>query len=548
VKLLGLNRHQTFPFIANALPDRAQYRDAKVLKDISCNFIRLSHYPQSQSFLDACDQLGIMVWEEVPTWSFSGTLSMTWQNHHYDNVRDMVRRDRNHPSVIVWGVGINEYGITSLETGAHAIAKAEDSTRFTTCARNYTTTNNPLDIYGHNCFTPPLPSAQVDPGSVGYINSEHTGHTYITHRTDAEAKIIEHARRHEAMAVEQRNRAWCAGGTGWCAFDYNSTAAPSEGMQWHGVADLFRIPKFAYYFYQSQSAGDNYDGSKHPMVFIESQANYAMPSTQTFKVYSNCDQVELFVNGVPQGTKSPDAGSVLAHPPFTFSSINFSSPGTLRADGKIGGTVRATHTVMHPATASKILLWSDTDTLIADGTDVARIVVSIVDNNGTVLPQAANMVSVSVTGAGKVICGSAGPVANGSIAVEGGQLAFLVQAGLTGGTVQATATSSGLTQAQVSLVVLESQVEVRGWQATPHAPVESGEPSIRLKKDNLFIAGLDNAFFSNIKILTLNGKIVSEVFGKGGVVVRNPLLHSGAYMIQVTCGARNFRKNIMLVR
>ena len=107
IKLHGLDRHQTFPWVGQAMPGRVQRQDAKILRhDLHCNIVRTSHYPQSRHFLDCCDEIGLLVLEEIPGWQHIGPLA--WQDIAVDNVRRMVRRDWNHPSVILWGVRINE--------------------------------------------------------------------------------------------------------------------------------------------------------------------------------------------------------------------------------------------------------------------------------------------------------------------------------------------------------------------------------------------------------------------------------------------------------
>jgi beta-galactosidase len=553
VKLLGVNRHQLFPYLGHALPDRAQYRDAKILKDMGCNFVRLSHYPMSPSFMDGCDELGIMVEEEAPSWQGVNQPDLWYLRHNLD-VRSMIRRDRNRPCVVVWGVGPNEsQPEAAREQAEQATAKAEDTTRPTTMARPYSTTSNVFDVYFENVFTPPLPASPVDQNTIGYFNSEHTGHTYPKARWDPEADLIEHAHRHELMTTEARTKAWVAGGNGWCAFDYNTYFNSYENVAYHGVADIFRIPKFTYYFYQSQCAGDNYVGSRHPMVFIESfNEGYAMPGTQTFKIFSNCDQVELFVNGTSVGTQSPDAGTSLAHPPFTFANVSYSSPGTLRADGKIGGVVVATQTLNRAGTKSKILLNSDTDTLFADGTDIARIVVTVADNNNRWShADVSTVVAVSASGAGKVICGSAGPVASGSVTVEDGRLAFLVQAGLAAGTITVTATSGTLTQAQKTIVVI----------APPTTGVkESGSrfiirkitlvPAIRCEGKSIVFENLDRSTASQITVVSLNGRIVKRmnVAGNDHAIMQTGNFSEGIYTAVVKCGPQIVRKNVLLLK
>src|SRR5260370_22725226 len=131
VKLRGLDRHQTFPFVGQAMPERVQRRDAHILRNsLKCNLVRTSHYPQSRHFRDACDELGLLVLEEIPGWQHIG--DGRWKDVAVDNVRRMIRRDWNHPSIILWGVRINESKDDhELYVRTNALAHALDSTRQT---------------------------------------------------------------------------------------------------------------------------------------------------------------------------------------------------------------------------------------------------------------------------------------------------------------------------------------------------------------------------------------------------------------------------------
>jgi beta-galactosidase len=129
IKLRGLDRHQTFPWVGQAMPGRVQKRDAIILrKNLRCNIVRTSHYPQSRHFLDACDEVGLLVLEEIPGWQHIG--DQAWQDISVDNVRRMIRRDWNHPSIILWGVRINESKDNhDFYTRTNAMAHSLDPTR-----------------------------------------------------------------------------------------------------------------------------------------------------------------------------------------------------------------------------------------------------------------------------------------------------------------------------------------------------------------------------------------------------------------------------------
>jgi hypothetical protein len=455
-KILGTNRHQHWPFVGGAVPNIQQVRDAEILKDMGCNFLRLSHYLQDDAFLDACDRLGMLTWIEIPGWhccdGAPSEADVEWINRHYEAISSNVRTARNHPCVAIWGVGINEAPqVTSIETKLNDRCHAEDNTRPTSMGRNYETANGIFDFYGHNSFTY-IPAANPSSAATGYMVTEHTGHTFPTPRTNAESSQLQLSAIHEMMTAFSRQKAWVAGVLGWCGFDYN-TACCQGPIAPHGAIDIMRIPKFVYYFYKSQSAADNYDGSKHPMVFI---ANFYMASSPLDrKVYSNCQQVRLYKNNVLVATQSPDASQLdvsgfsnsvtpktspnnLAHPPFTFKNVTFTA-GELRAEGLIGGQVVATHTVKTPGAPAAIVLKADPPQIEANGGDFSRIIASVVDANGTVVPTATNSISFAISGGGATLIGE------NPMAAQAGMNIILAKSSLTLGEITVTAASGGLT-------------------------------------------------------------------------------------------------------
>lgn len=175
LKLRGLNRHQTFPFVGQAMPARVQRRDAQILKEeLKCNIVRTSHYPQSPHFLDACDELGLLVLEEIPGWQHIG--DQQWQDLAVDNVRRMIQRDWNHPSVILWGVRINESRDDhNLYTRTNALAHALDPTRQTGGIRNFQGSELLEDVFTMNDFGFPL----KPPNHPLYLNTEFIGRAHV---------------------------------------------------------------------------------------------------------------------------------------------------------------------------------------------------------------------------------------------------------------------------------------------------------------------------------------------------------------------------------
>jgi len=218
VKLRGLDRHQTFPFVGQAMPGRVQRRDAQILRNnFKCNIVRTSHYPQSRHFLDACDEVGLLVLEEIPGWQHIG--DEAWKDISVDNVRRMIRRDWNRPSIVLWGVRINESRDDhDFYTRTNALAHQLDPTRPTGGIRNFPQSELLEDVFTVNDFGVPL----RPPNHPLYLNTEFIGHTYPTKTIDNTERLTEHTLRHARVHNQLASNPQYAGGIGWCAFDYNT--------------------------------------------------------------------------------------------------------------------------------------------------------------------------------------------------------------------------------------------------------------------------------------------------------------------------------------
>src|ERR1700682_4240995 len=212
VKLRGLNRHQTFPFVGQAMPARVQRRDAWILrKELKCNIVRTSHYPQSPHFLDACDEHGLLVLEEIPGWQHIG--DSDWKDLAVHNVGAMIRRDWNHPAIVLWGVRVNESGDDhDFYTRTNALAHSLDDSRPTGGVRYKYDSEFLEDVFTMNDFQIPL----RPPNHPLYLNTEFIGHTYPTKRNDNVERIMEHAMRHARVHNQLGSDVKYAGGLGWC--------------------------------------------------------------------------------------------------------------------------------------------------------------------------------------------------------------------------------------------------------------------------------------------------------------------------------------------
>lgn len=322
VKIQGLNRHQSFPYVGYAMPGSAQYKDAEILKyELGVNTVRLSHYPQSDHFLDRCDELGLLVFDEMPGWQHIG--DEAWQDLAVTHVEEMILKDFNHPSVIIWGVRINESSDhDELYKRTNALAKALDDSRSTGGVRCITKSHLLEDVYTYNDFIHNgdnrglQKKKKVTRSNKPYLITEYNGHMYPTKKFDDEAHRVEHAIRHlnvlEAMHKENK----ISGAIGWCMFDYNTHKDFGSGDRicYHGVMDMFRIPKHAAYVYASQQENNPVMHVASPLCIGEFEGSML----HDVYVFTNCDYVKLYKNGDYVGTFYPrkDLYPHVKHPPM----------------------------------------------------------------------------------------------------------------------------------------------------------------------------------------------------------------------------------------
>ncbi len=327
-QIVGLNRHQSFPYVGYAMPERVQRKDADILKyDLGLNMVRTSHYPQSNYFLNRCDEIGLLVFEEIPGWQHIG--DEKWKEVSKENVREMIRRDWNHPSIVLWGVRINESGDDNeFYIDTNKIAHSLDKTRQTGGVRCIEKSEFLEDVYTMNDFIHSggkkvLRNQKKVTGlkkEVPYMVTEYNGHMYSTKRFDNELKVIEHTERHLRVVNKGEEDPNISGTIGWCAFDYNTHKDFGSGDKicHHGVMDMFRIPKMAAAAYSSQI-----DKSIKPVMIVGSLMSKG-DRDQAFilpiYVYTNCDYVKVFKNGEELGKYYPKKSGykALKHPPVVI--------------------------------------------------------------------------------------------------------------------------------------------------------------------------------------------------------------------------------------
>ena len=414
IKLRGLDRHQTFPFVGQAMPARVQRKDADILrKGLHCNIVRTSHYPQSRHFLDRCDEIGLLVLEEIPGWQHIGP--EPWKQTSIDNVGRMIRRDWNHPSVILWGVRINESKDDhDFYLRTNKFAHALDATRQTGGIRYFQSSDFLEDVFTMNDFDFPLKK----PNHPLYLNTEFVGHTFPTKTTDDDERQREHTLRHARIHNQLASDPQYAGGIGWCAFDYNTHANFGAGDRicYHGVTDIFRENKPAAGFYKSQC--DPAEEIVLEPAFHWARGDESVGFTKAV-VCSNCDHLKFFVRS--QGAAKNDWQMVaeldpervefdhLTYAPFVLelSKIDLQKLkfpwGDLRIDGFLKGKQVISKSLSGEGVDRKFMLLPDDNSLHADGADTTRVVFRVTDEFGAIRTYADDPIVFTLEGPAELI-------------------------------------------------------------------------------------------------------------------------------------------------
>jgi beta-galactosidase len=458
IKLFGLNRHQAWPHLGYAMGRRGQEKDADILKyDLRCNVVRTSHYPQSKWFLDRCDEIGLLVFEEIPGWQHIG--GKAWQQESIENVRRMIERDWNHPSIIIWGVRINESQDNhDFYAETNRLARELDSTRQTGGVRFITNSEMLEDVYTLNDF---ILGQEEMPGNnrgrvvlrdqsettglthkVPYMITEYNGHMYPTKRTDQEQRQAEHVTRHLLVLNATAGDPWISGCTGWCMYDYNTHKDFGSGDRvcYHGVLDMYREPKFAAYAYASQ--GDPDGGVVLKPVTYWARGERNIGGVLPLIILTNCDYVEIQFGEFAPKRVNPDRENYphLPHPPVvvdlrTVTPEEFGTWGRIWREGIITGYVdgKAVKTMMLPADPlpTTLEVAPDATELRKGERDCVRVILRALDQGGNILPFFDDAVELSLQGAGRLI----GPTL---ASFKGGATGLLVEAGDEAGEITLT--------------------------------------------------------------------------------------------------------------
>ncbi len=470
VKLNGVCNHQDFAGVGIGMTDSILYYRMKKLQEFGCNAIRCSHNPMTPAMYDACDELGLLVMDENRH-PGSSVATKSWTGQPYDNtwhVESMVLRDRNHPSVIMWSMWNEEFAIQNSPFAQEmmaALMKAvhqHDRTRPVSCANNSGAEKNAWsggvadaeDLLGVNynyqdfdILHKEYPDKMVFGSEIG-SDCECRG----IYHTDEKAAHLTSYMSPDGSWEPLGSRKFVAGGFYWTGFDYRGETNPfgwPEINSNFGFLDMCGFPKDAAFYWKA------WWQRSQPLVHIFPHWNWPGKEGQNVPVwcFSNCDEVELFLNGQSLGRQTMKAFRYLKWEQVTY------QPGRLEAKGYINGQMVADKVVETTGAPAAIKLMPDRTRLVADGQDTVPIVVTVVDANGRVVPTASNKINFNISGTGS----SAG-VGNGDPSCQEpnqasyrsafmGYCMVLAQAGRRSGHLKVTASADGLASASMQLLV-----------------------------------------------------------------------------------------------
>ena len=430
LKILGLNRHQSYPYEGYAMGRRAQEKDAEILKfDLGCNLVRTSHYPQSPWFIDHCDRIGLLVFEEIPGWQHIG--GHDWKKRAVNNVANMIRRDRNHPSIILWGVRINEsHDDHDFYAETNSLARILDPSRQTGGVRYITDSEFLEDVYTMNDFIQgneelpgvnhpriPLQKQQEVTGlnkSVPYLVTEFNGHTFPTKRTDHEQRQAEHVIRYLNVLDKTFGDEEISGCIGWCFADYNTHKDFGAGDRicHHGVMDMFRNPKFASYVYSSQQSPHSKPVLKPVTHWARGERNIG--GVLPLIILTNCDYIELRYGANLSAIEYPSKGLYpnLPHAPVIFDHKSFGEEEMghwkkvwedVTFKGYIGDDEVISFSMVGNPVAHRMEILPDWRWLRSDENDETRVVVRALDQIGNILPYFDDPLTITVSDEGQLI-------------------------------------------------------------------------------------------------------------------------------------------------
>ncbi|MGA2248014.1 MAG: glycoside hydrolase family 2 TIM barrel-domain containing protein [Verrucomicrobiota bacterium] len=501
-KLSGVNRHQDYTYVGNALPNSGQWRDAKLLREGGCNVIRAAHYPPDPAFMDACDELGLLVTSANPGWQFFNDKDAVFEQRLYEDTRNLVRRDRNRPAVLLWETVINETPEQPERTlkGMNQTAHREyPFPGMFTVGDIPEARKGGLDFYyaGNEVDQETNPSSEAAKNSFRreYGDGEQVDNFYshnapVRVRRDwGEAALLGQAmiRAQDLDEIVYDTPRAHLGAALWCGIDHQRGYHPDPF--WGGLLDGFRLPRYSYYLFKSQyDPGYKVPGIETgPMLYIAHELTQISGSDVV--IFCNCEEVRLRWLDKVLGPRKPDAGyHNLPHPPFTFTNAfdfrEVNGEWRMRtrqmemvAEGLIGGKVVVREVKKYPERTTGIQVTVDDLGLglTADGSDFVPVRATIVDNKGVPKVLAAEDIHFEVEGPADII-GGAFNQAN-PMRTEFGTATALIRARTTPGDIKVVAYSKGLVAGQASLVSTAPALPLEfdgAYAAASKPPAEGG--------------------------------------------------------------------------
>ncbi len=465
-KLSGVNRHQDYAYVGNALPNSGQWRDALLLREGGSNVVRAAHYPLDPAFMDACDEYGLLVTVANPGWQFYNAKNPLFRQRVLEDSKNMVRRDRNRAAVIIWETALNETLDEPIEMLSEMHRIVHEEIPFPgvfTCADVDHAKLAGLDFYYHGAFHESKNSLTREYGDGGEVDNFYSQNaTPRVKREWGEKALLNQAMtRVRDLPGIYTTPLIRIGATLWCGIDHQRGYHPDPF--WGGLLDVYRYPKYSYYLFKSQYDADfKIQGIQTgPMVYITNELT--QESEKDILIFTNCEEVRLTYMGKVIGTQKPENKyNGMPHPPVIFKDVfdfglirrdwrNRTNAIEMIAEGLIGGQVVCKEVKKYPERTSKVKLVADgvRVPLMADGSDFIPVRAFIVDNKGVTKVLASEYVHFEVGGPAEII-GDITTDANPMKTQFGVATAF-IRAGITPGKIKVKAFCNGLEPDEIEI-------------------------------------------------------------------------------------------------
>jgi beta-galactosidase len=490
IKINGVCNHHDLGCLGTAINKRALERQIELLKGMGCNAIRTSHNPPAPELLDLADQMGMIIMDEAfDMWKKQKNpydYHTVWDEMHKKDLQDLILRDRNHPSVMIWSIGneiLEQWDSTGISMGKELAdyVRELDTTRPITSALNDPRPYNniyrskALDLVGYNYHQNTFPNFPKDFPGEKFIGTETVSALMTRGVYDMPSEEIRRwpvqkgwkgkmpnadntcssydnvsapwGSTHEETWKVIKKHDYLSGQFIWTGFDYLGEPTPywwPSRSSYFGIIDLAGFPKDVYYMYQSEWTNKD-------VLHIFPHWNWTEGQTIDIWAYSNAEEVELFLNDKSLGVKKKQGDDLhlLWQVPFT--------PGTLKAVSRTGGKEVLVKEIKTAGAPAKLVVSADRSVIKADGSDLSFVTIDVVDANGVIVPNADNLVKFQLEGPGAIIGVDNGdPVSHESFKAPfrkafHGKCLVVIQAGETSGSVKLNVSSEGLPAAVVEI-------------------------------------------------------------------------------------------------